>query len=345
MVTKRDEMEPVTDLVIIGGGPAGLYAAFYAGLRDIRVTVLEAQEELGGKLNFYPEKFVWDVGALPPTKGHIIRQNLIEQATTFDATLYTDAKVTRIKQEDNQFYVEDKKGRVHPCHAVLFAIGGGIVSPKKLKIPVHDDVKRNIHYSFPNQEMIRRKNVLVSGGGDAAVDYANECLKFAEKVTIIYRGSALKAHEASAKLFQRNGGMLIFESEIQEIQKGETCAMSLVLNNKRKVEVDHLIVQHGHDRDSTFLESLDFPFKKEEEFYLFCEEPTKTNIEGIFAAGDIQFSKGKLYLLAGVFQEAANSINQIKQYLEPESNSYGMVSSHNHKFDKKNEELIKGKDY
>lgn len=333
-------MEKLTDIVIIGGGPAGLYAAFYAGLRDMRVTVLEAQDKLGGKLNFYPEKFVWDVGALPPSKGETIRQNLINQALMFDATIFTNTKVIEIKQKEQLFYVKDSKEQVHPCRAVLFAIGGGVVSPKKIESFIHEDVQQNIHYTFPSYQKMKGQKIVVSGGGDAAVDYANECLKIADEVILIYRGSKLKAHEASVQLFKRNGGEIFLESEIKEIQKGTRHAMRISLKNETLLEADHLFVQHGHDRDSSLLERLDFPLKKEENFYFFCEEPTKTSVEGMFAAGDIQFSKGKLYLLAGAFQDAATSINQIKQYLEPKSNRYAMVSSHNHKFDSKNEELI-----
>ncbi|MGM0125359.1 ferredoxin/flavodoxin-NADP+ reductase [Enterococcus sp. AZ194] len=334
------QLEKQVDLVIIGGGPAGLYGAFYAGLRDISVTLLEAQEELGGKLNFYPEKFVWDVGGLPPTKGKIIRENLIQQATTFEATIYTKAKAVQIKQEEQLFYVEDATGRIHPCRAILFAIGGGIVSPTKLELVISEELQSAIHYTFPSQKELRGKQILVSGGGDAAVDYANDCLKYAHQVKLIYRGNKLKAHETAIRNFQTNGGEILLNSEIHQIDKSHSGQLRLQLKNQMMLEADHLLVQHGHERDSSFLETLEFSFAKEQDFYFSCEEPTKTNVEGIYAAGDIQFSKGKLYLLAGAFQDAATSINQIKQYLAPESSNYAMVSSHNHKFDQRNDALI-----
>ncbi|MGX7195803.1 NAD(P)/FAD-dependent oxidoreductase [Enterococcus olivae] len=332
--------QPIVDVVIIGGGPAGLYAAFYGGLRDLKITVLEAQEALGGKINFYPEKFVWDVGALPPTKGHNVRQHLIDQATTFDAQFFTGSKAIQVTKEDSLFHVTDEHGRIHLCRTVLFAVGGGIVSPKKITAPVAEEAAPHVYYTFPDYQKIKGERIVVSGGGDAAVDYANECLKFAKEVFIAYRGAALKAHEAPVAQFKKQGGQLLLNADIQTINEGTTHKISLVFRDQTILPTDHLLIQHGHDRDRSFLDTLDFPFEKEQDFYFACQEPTVTNIPGLFAAGDIQYSKGKLYLLASAFQEAANSINQIKRYLDPQTHLQAMVSSHNKKFDSLNQALI-----
>lgn len=332
--------QEIVDVLIIGGGPAGLYAAFYAGLRDLTVTVVEAQAELGGKINFYPEKFVWDVGALPATRGIDIRNQLIQQAQTFHANFYTSSKVTGITKNGSIFSVEDEQGRTHLGRTILFAIGGGIVSPKKLAVPIEAAIEEQVHYHFPDYRLLKNTHIVISGGSDGAIDYANECLKFTKDVTIVYRGEKLKAHEASVLAFKKNGGKIMLASTIQEIYQETTQRMAIVLENQATIVADHLLVQHGHDRDSSLLDSLPFAFNREENFYLACDEPTITNIPGCFAAGDIQYSKGKVYLLVGAFQEAAHSVNQIKQFLDPESYGYGMVSSHNEKFDELNQALI-----
>lgn len=333
--------ETISDVVIIGGGPAGLYASFYGGLRGLNVTLLEVSEELGGKLNFYPEKFVWDVGALPPTKGKQIKQNLIDQASTFGAALLTNTKVTGIGSEAGHFTVTAAKRQVYSCRAILFATGGGIVTPVQLDVPIARDCRARIHYVFPNQQLIQNKKVVVTGGGNSAVDYANDCLKLGCEVTLLYRGNTLKAHEAAVAQFIKNGGHLLLEQTIRTIHS-EGKAMLLELSEAdRLLSCDHLIVQYGHQHERSLLSKLPFDFATEDDTFFHCEQATITNVPGIFAAGDVHRSASKLRLLAGAFQDGAYSINQIKTYLTPESPDYGKVSSHNPLFAEKNQQLLK----
>lgn len=332
-------MTSIIDLIIVGGGPAGLYAAFYGGLRDLSIALLEARGTLGGKINFYPEKFVWDIGALPATQGKKVRQNLIEQAETFGPEISLNTKVTHITQKNNLFYVTDNQNQTRVCRSILLAVGGGVVAPKKLSVPINEELSSNVHYAFPNHQAIKGKRLVISGGGDAALDYGNECLDYAKEVFVVYRGNSLKALEASHRNFLEKGGQLLLNQEIHGVRQGSSHEMEIVLSNQ-VLATDHLLIQHGYDRDSSLLDNLPFTFEKVDNFYLHCDIPTQTNIPGIFAAGDIQTSKGKLHLLAGAFQDAANSINLIKQYLDPESHQQAMVSSHNHKFDEKNHLLL-----
>lgn len=331
------------DVLIIGGGPAGLYASFYAGLRDLSVILFEAQPELGGKLNFYPEKYVWDIGALAPTKGYEVKQNLINQAKMFDSQLKTQTKIQQIEREKVGFKVIDDYGKTYYGRTILFAVGGGIVSPKRLEAAYDEAVAPQIHYTFPAYDLLKGKRVIVSGGGNAAVDYALESLKIAEEVSLCYRGDKLSAHEGQIKQLAAAGIPVHLNTTIQAIQSAET-GMRVLLQKKShsstyEINADQLIVQHGHDRDCTFLDELPFDFTRVDDFYLDCQQPTATNIEGMYAAGDIQFCEGKVNLLLGAFQDAACAINQVKQYLDPESFKQAMVSSHNDKFSELNQQL------
>lgn len=338
-------MTTIADVLIIGGGPTGLYASFYAGLRDLSVVLFEAQAELGGKINFYPEKMVWDVGALPPTKGKKVKEHLIEQAKLFDPTIYLKTKIISLTKEDDLFYAVDDQGRTHVGRTVLVCIGGGVVSPQKLPCFIHNNVDNYIHYQFPDQQAIQGKHLVISGGGDAAVDYAIEAVSYGAKVTLCYRGEKLKAHEARVKKMKAEGIQVLMNHTIDGVNQAETFNMVLRLKNSANHETidflcDHLLIQHGYDRDSGLLDKVSFDLARHEDFYLNCEIPTKTSHPGVFAAGDIHHFKGKVNLLAGAFQDAAQAVNQIKHYLEPTSVPQAMVSSHNEKFSERNRQLF-----
>lgn len=338
-------MTTIADVLIIGGGPTGLYASFYAGLRDLSVVLFEAQAELGGKINFYPEKMVWDVGALPPTKGKKVKEHLIEQAKLFDPTIYLKTKIIELTKEDNLFYAVDDQGRTHVGRTILVCIGGGVVSPQKLPCFIHNNVDNYIHYQFPDQQAIQGKHLVISGGGDAAVDYAIEAVSYGAKVTLCYRGEKLKAHEAQVKKMKAEGIQVLMNHTIDGVNQAETFNMVLRLKNSANHETidflcDHLLIQHGYDRDSGLLDKVSFDLARHEDFYLNCEIPTKTSHPGVFAAGDIHYFQGKVNLLAGAFQDAAQAVNQIKHYLEPTSVPQAMVSSHNEKFSERNRQLL-----
>src|SRR5699024_1619478 len=127
--------EQVYDVTIIGGGPAGLFSAFYSGLREMKTKIIEYQPYLGGKVHVYPEKLIWDIGGLSPVTGQQFIEQVVNQGLTFDPTVIVDEKVTSIdKNEVGHFVIETASGESHLSKTVILAIGSGILKPTKLEI-------------------------------------------------------------------------------------------------------------------------------------------------------------------------------------------------------------------
>ena len=342
--------ESIFDVTIIGGGPAGLFSAFYSGLREMKTKLIEFQPFLGGKVNIYPEKMIWDVGGLTPIPGAKLIEQLVAQGLTFQPEVVLGEKVTSIaKDERGVFVLHTASGQKHYSKTVILAIGTGILKPTKLDLEGAEKFEvTNLHYTVKSLARFKGKTVLISGGGNAAIDWANELEPIADKVYLTYRNDILKGHESQVtRLFNSTAecllnttiDKLIASSDHERIER-------VVLRNTddgtiRELAVDEVIINHGFERDRDLLENSELHFQWENEYSLAGTPMSETSVEGIYAAGDILHHEGKLRLIAGAFQDAANAVNRAKQYIEPEAAAYGMVSSHNERFAQKNRELMK----
>lgn len=175
--------EQLFDVTIIGGGPAGLYSAFYSGLREMKTKIIEFQPFLGGKVHVYPEKMIWDVGGLTPVAGEKLIEQMIQQGLTFQPELVVGEKVTSIQKDDSgHFVIQTSTGEQHLSKTVILAVGGGILKPTKLEIEGAERFEvSNLHYTVKSLARFKGKTVLISGGGNAAIDWANELEPIAKK--------------------------------------------------------------------------------------------------------------------------------------------------------------------
>ncbi|GGG64427.1 NAD(P)/FAD-dependent oxidoreductase [Paenibacillus radicis (ex Gao et al. 2016)] len=332
------------DVTIIGGGPAGMYAAFYSGMRDMKTKLIDANEKLGGRMLIYPEKMIWDVGGVAPTLCEKLTATLEEQAQTFEPTIVLGQQVERLeKREDGTYLLETLSGERHWTRTIILAIGRGILKMAKLELEGAERYEvSNLHYTVQELEPFRGKKVLISGGGNSAVDWANELEPIAEKVTVVHRRSQFGGHESHIAKMMNSSADVRTPYEVSRLFSSNGEAIDQVTishtetDESETIVVDEVIVNHGLKSDFVGIKdwSLDM-----DDWNVFVSPKLATNLPGIFAAGDFAYFESKLNLIAGAFTDAGIAVNSAKLYLEPEAARMAYVSSHNERFKEKNKAL------
>jgi ferredoxin/flavodoxin---NADP+ reductase len=344
------KVDDLFDVTIIGGGPAGLYSAFYSGLREMKTKIIEYQPMLGGKIHVYPEKMIWDVGGLTPTPGAELIKQLVHQGLTFDPEVVLNEKIESIvRNEDGLFVLEGSSGQKHYSKTVIVAVGSGIISPQKLEIEGAERFEiSNLHYTVKSLRSFKDKTVVISGGGNSAVDWANELEPIAKKVYVTYRKEALNGHEAQCAQLMNSSATCIFHTSITKLMAEEDHERieRVQLTNHQTGEVsyldiDEVIINHGYEIDASLLKNSSLDIKMANDFYIEGNSVSESSVDGLYAAGDILMHEGKVNLIAGAFQDAANAVNKAKKFIQPEADERAMVSSHNDVFKKRNKELVK----
>ncbi|MEN2768028.1 NAD(P)/FAD-dependent oxidoreductase [Ornithinibacillus xuwenensis] len=340
----------IFDVTIIGGGPAGLFSAFYSGLREMKTKIIEYQAELGGKVHVYPEKMVWDVGGIPPLLGEKLIEQLVQQGLTFEPTVVLNEKITSISRDDSGvFTLHGASGQKHYSKTVILAIGGGIIKPQRIDITGAERFEvNNLHYTVKSLKRFKDKTVLISGGGDTAIDWANELEPIAKKVYVTYRNEAFTGHEAHITQLLNSTATCFFHTTITKLianTKHDSIERVELTNHKTGeidyIDVEDVIINHGFIREKDLIQNSALEIAMMNEWFIAGEVTSATNIPGIYAAGDVLGHEGKLHLIAGAFHDAGNAVNHAKQYLHPKANKGGLVSSHNDIFKDRNRELIK----
>ncbi|KRE32726.1 NAD(P)/FAD-dependent oxidoreductase [Paenibacillus sp. Soil724D2] len=338
------------DVTVIGGGPAGLYSAFYSGLREMKTKLIEYQTQLGGKIHIYPEKMIWDVGGHTPIPGVKLIENLVEQGLTFHPEVVLNEKVESItRNEEGIFILQAASGQKHYSKTVIVAVGGGILNPQRLEIEGAERYEvSNLNYTVKSLQHFRNKTVIISGGGNSAIDWANELEPIAKNVYLTYRKEALTGHEAQVKQLMESSVVCFFHTSITKLvaSSNHEVIERVELTNHETGEVsylpiDEVIINHGYERDTTLLNNSEVKLAIADNYYIAGNAASESSIDGIYAAGDILHHDGKLHLIAGAFQDAANAVNKAKQYIQPDANKAAMVSSHNEVFKKRNRDLVK----
>ncbi|GMX61450.1 NAD(P)/FAD-dependent oxidoreductase [Paenibacillus elgii] len=310
----------IVDIIIVGGGPAGMFAAFYGGMRQASVKLIESMPQLGGQLAaLYPEKYIYDVAGFPKVTAQELVNNLEAQMKHFPLSICLEEKVLKVEKKDERlFEVTTDKG-VHQSKAVIITGGVGAFEPRKLELPEAAQYeKKNLHYFVSDLNRFAGQKVLISGGGDSAVDWALMLEPIAEKVTLIHRRDKFRAHEHSVENLMKSKVEVITPTEIKKLEGRDQIEKVVLADCKsgeeRVIDVDAVIVNFG------FVSSLG-PIAEWglniDNGSIIVDSRMETSIPGIFAAGDITTYPGKLKLIAVGFGEAPTAINNAKVYIDP----------------------------
>jgi len=313
------------DLTIIGGGPTGLFAAFYAGMRGASARIIDSLPELGGQLTaLYPEKYVYDVGGFPRITARELATNLIEQGLQFGPEVRLGEQVQDLTREDGHFVLTTDKGR-YPSRAVIIAAGKGAFSPRVLECPGYEQLlERGVVHHVKDPAVYAGKRVLIVGGGDSAVDWALSLKDTCERLILIHRREGFRAHAHSMRQLraavEAGEVELLTHKEVREIH-GDDCVRAVTIfdnrtNEELTFEVDAVLALIGFKPDLGPVARWGIELEKN------CIKvgPTmETNIPGVYAAGDIVSHQAKLELIATGFGEAAIAVNNAIHFIDPKA--------------------------
>ncbi|OGG56071.1 MAG: ferredoxin--NADP(+) reductase [Candidatus Handelsmanbacteria bacterium RIFCSPLOWO2_12_FULL_64_10] len=324
------EAQDVYDITIIGGGPVGLYGAYYSGMRSARTKIIDSLPQLGGQLAaLYPEKYIYDVGGFPRVLAKDLVSNLEEQALQYDPAVCLNEKVVGLVSDNGIRTLVTDKGTRHFTRTVVIAAGIGAFVPRKLDIQDIDRLEgKGIWYFVRDVEVFRNKEVLIVGGGDSALDWALLLEKVAQKVTLVHRRDRFRAHEDSvARLLASSVDVRLFH-ELKAVHGDDRLEGVTIFENRTKTEstfkLDALLLNLG------FLANLG-PIKEWglqiEGNAIWVNSTMQTNLPGVYAAGDIVDYPGKLKLISTGMGEIAIAVNYAKHEIDPDARVFPGHSS------------------
>jgi thioredoxin reductase len=317
----------LVDITIIGGGPTGLFGAFYAGMRGASCRIIDALPALGGQLlALYPEKFIFDVAGFPRVLAKDLVKGMAEQALQFNCEVRLGEIVTGLQKiEDGGIghFLLDTDAGGYPTRTLLIAAGIGAFEARKLPAEgVEVWEGRGLDYKILDPKTFAGRRVLVVGGGDSAFDWVMNLADIAGGVMLIHRRDAFRAHAATIRQverLQRQGKCeLRTFCEVKSIQGGERLERVTLFNTKTKEEetlpFDAVIPQLGFHSDLGPIKEWGLDSEKAD---IKVDRLMATNVPGIYAAGDITSYEGKLKLIATGVAEACTAVNQAVHYIDP----------------------------
>ncbi|MFK0156642.1 NAD(P)/FAD-dependent oxidoreductase [Streptomyces sp. NPDC090499] len=304
------------DVLIVGAGPVGLYASYYAGFRGLSAVILDSLSEVGGQISaMYPEKYLYDIAGFPQIRGRDLIKSLDEQAGRFDHPVLLGQQATALDGEPGAFVVTTSEGVRIRARAVLLTSGIGTFTPRTPPAGA-EYLGRGVSYFVTDPESLADQDVVVLGGGDSAVDWALMLESVARKVTLVHRRDQFRAHGHSVKLLHESRVEILTRARLIGVQGDEALrAVEVDHDGGTKVlDADHVVSALGFIADLGPL--LDWRLEMRDR-YVAVDQRMATSRDGVYAAGDLADFDGKVRLLSVGFGEAATAVNNLAVRLDP----------------------------
>jgi thioredoxin reductase (NADPH) len=308
------------DLLIIGAGPVGLFAAYYAGFRSLSVALVDSLPEIGGQISaMYPEKVILDVAGFPTIKGRELVANLGEQADRSSPTYLLERTASSLVEDDDAGTVTVglDDGTDVVAKAVIISAGIGKFTPREL--PAANEWEGDeVAFFVPSFDDYVDRDVVIVGGGDSAFDWALHLEPVARSVTLIHRRDAFRAHQSTVDkvlasrvnvMTSANVAALIGESGLEAVD-----VESVKTGDVTRVKAQRVVAALGFIADLSAMATWGL---EQDKRHIVVDPTMRTNLARVFAAGDIVEYPGKVRLIAVGFGEAATAVNNAAVAIDP----------------------------
>jgi thioredoxin reductase (NADPH) len=319
----------IRDITVIGAGPVGLSAAFWAGMRQASARIVDSLPEIGGQCTtLYPEKWIFDVPGHPKVLAKdLVAQLRVQALEQFDVPVHLETTANEISWEDDVVTLHTDRGDLR-SRTVIVAGGHGAFEPKRLPTSDVDMAPwegRGAHYLVSEKEAFADKHVVIVGGGDSAFDWVVNLVDTASRVTLVHRREAYRAHEATVAEVMRHvqGGRVDLKVPyvIRQVHgNGTLHAVELHRAGEdglvERVDCDAVLLQLGFSTKLGPLKEWGFELQKGA---IRVDGLMGTNLDRVWACGDISTFDGKLKLIATGFAESAIAVAQAVHHIRPDT--------------------------
>jgi len=313
-----------TDLIVIGAGPTGLFTVFEAGLLGMKCHLVDSLTKPGGQcVEIYPNKPIYDIPAHPEILAGKLVDNLLDQIKPFSPDFSLGEIAQKLENKENYFILKTHKGTKIQGKVIVIAGGLGNFEPRKPSIEHLDKFEnKGIQYSIIEKEKFKNKNIIIAGGGDSALDWTIELSKIAKKLTLIHRRNEFRGANSSVKTVQKlkDDGIIDVITPAQVVELfGEKKLQSINIRSGEKiinVETDFFIPLFGLVPKMNIFKDWGLEIEKNA-IRVNNSLDYQTNIEGVYAVGDINTYPGKLKLILSGFHEAAVMCHSAYQFINP----------------------------